>query len=185
MGETAPIAVSTHGGRYFFDDDRTIPDAMQVTFEFKSGAIITFCTYEASSGNLFRYGEIELRGTLGTLNADENGYRITPARNGQFQTYKHTLQAEEFSVKDTPMADGSSGDSTGTLVRNFLDCIKSGQTPLCSIEDGHRSTSFAHLANIALEVRERLQWDPDRERFTNNENANNLLHYEYRSPWKL
>ncbi|MFO7622674.1 MAG: Gfo/Idh/MocA family oxidoreductase, partial [Bacteroidales bacterium] len=185
MGETAPMAVSSHGGRYFVDDDRTIPDTMQVTFEFKSGAIITFCTYEASSGNMFRYGEIELRGTLGTLNADENGYRITPARNGQFQTYKHILQAEEFSVKDTPMPDGSSGDSTGTLVRNFLDCIKSGQTPLCSIEDGHRSTSFAHLANIALEVKERLHWDPDRERFTNNENANNLLHYEYRSPWKL
>ncbi len=185
MGETAPVAVSTHGGRYFVDDDRTIPDTMQVTFEFKSGAIITFCTYEASSGNMFRYGEIELRGTLGTLNADENGYRITPARNGQFQTYKHNLQAEEFSVKDVQMPDGSSGDSTGTLVRNFLDCVKSGQTPLCSIEDGHRSTSFAHLANIALEVKERLQWDPAKERFTNNENANNLLHYEYRTPWKL
>lgn len=185
MGEMAPVAVSTHGGRYFVDDDRTIPDTMQVTFEFKSGAIVTFCTYEASSGNMFRYGEIELRGTLGTLNADENGYRITPARNGQFQTYKHILQAEEFSVKDTPMPDGSSGDSTATLVRNFLDCIRSGQTPLCSIEDGHRSTSFAHLANIALEVKERLQWDPDRERFINNENANNLLHYEYHSPWKL
>ena len=83
------------------------------------------------------------------------------------------------------MPDGSSGDSTGALVRNFLDCIKSGQTPLCSIEDGHRSTSFAHLANIALEVKERLQWDPVNESFTNNEDANNLLHYEYRSPWKL
>jgi len=185
MGETAPIAISNHGGRFFVDDDRTIPDTMQVTFEFKSGAIITFCTYEASSGNLFRYGEIELRGTLGTLNADENGYRITPARNGQFQSYKHTLQAEEFSVKDAPLPDGSSGDSTETLVRNFLDCIKSRQTPLCSIDDGHRSTSFAHLANIALETGERLKWDPEKERFINSEKANSLLHYEYRKPWKL
>lgn len=185
MNETAPVSISTHGGRYFVDDDRTIPDTMQVTFEFKSGAIVTFCTYEASSGNMFRYGEIELRGTLGTLNADENGYRITPARNGQFQTYKHTLQAEEFNARNTPLPDGSSGDSTGALVRNFLDCIKSRETPLCSIEEGHRSTSFAHLANIALEVKERLQWDPENERFTNSEKANSLLHYEYRKPWKL
>lgn len=185
MNETAPVAISNHGGRYFVNDDRTIPDTMQVTFEFKSGAIVTFCTYEASSGNMFRYGEIELRGTLGTLNADEHGYRITPSRNGQFQTYKHTLQPEELNARNTPLPDGSSGDSTGTLVRNFLDCIKSRETPLCSIEDGHRSTSFAHLANIALEVKERLQWDPDSERFINNEKANALLHYEYRKPWHL
>jgi len=185
MGETAPIAISNHGGKYFVDDDRTIPDTMQVTFEFKSGAIVTFCTYEASSGNMFRYGEIELRGSLGTLNSDENGYRITPARNGQFQTYNHILQAEEFTLKNSELDDGTSGDNARYLIRNFIDCIKSRQIPLCPIEEGHRSTSFAHLANIALEVKERLQWDPENERFTNNETANELLHYEYRQPWKL
>ena len=185
MGETAPVAISTHGGKYFVDDDRTIPDTMQVTFEFGSGAIVTFCTYEASSGNMFRYGEIEIRGTLGTVNADERGYRIYPSRNGQFQTYKHTLQAEEFDLKGSPLDDGTSGDNAANLIRNFLDCIKSRQTPVCPIEEGHRSTSFAHLANIALEVKERLQWDPQKEKFTNNEKANSLLHYEYRKPWKL
>jgi predicted dehydrogenase len=185
MGERAPIAISNHGGRYIVDDDRTIPDTMQVTFEFGSGAIITFCTYEASGGNMFKYGEVELRGTLGTLNAIESGYRITPTSNGQFQTFKSTLEAEEYSSDDPALSDGSSSDSTGALIRNFLDCIKSRQTPFCSIEEGHRSTSFAHLANIALEVKERLQWDSDKERFTNSEKANSLLHYEYRKPWKL
>jgi predicted dehydrogenase len=185
MGERAPIAISNHGGRYIVDDDRTIPDTMQVTFEFESGAIITFCTYEASGGNMFKYGEVELRGTLGTLNAIESGYRITPTRNGQFQSVKNTLQEEEYSSKDAALSDGSSSDSTGTLIRNFLDCIKSRQSPLCPIEEGHRSTSFAHLANIALEVKERLRWDADKERFTNSEKANSLLHYEYRKPWKL
>ena len=185
MGEKAPVAISAHGGKYIVDDDRTIPDTMQVTYEFASGAIAVFCIYEASSGGLFTYGEVEFRGTLGTLYADENGYRITPTRNGQFQSYTNTLKPEEFSVKDNPLPDGSSGDSTGTLVRNFLDCIKSRETPLCSIEDGHRSTSFAHLANIALATQERLQWDPEKERFTNSKEADRLLHYEYRSPWKL
>jgi hypothetical protein len=56
---------------------------------------------------------------------------------------------------------------------------------LCSIEDGHRSTSFAHLANISLAVKGRLQWDPEKEVFTNNKAANKLLHYKYREPWKL
>jgi len=185
MGEKAPVAISAHGGQYIVDDDRTIPDTMQVTYEFASGALITFCIYEASSGGLFQFGEVELRGTKGTLNASESGYRITPTGNGQFQSVKNTLQAEEFRANDEALADGSSRDSTANLVRNFLDCVKSRNTPLCPIEEGHRSTSFAHLANIALATRERLQWDPVVERFTNNEAANKLLHYEYRSPWKL
>jgi predicted dehydrogenase len=185
MGEKAPVAISAMGGKYVLNDDRTIPDTMQVIFEFASGAMITFSIFEASSGGLFQYGEVELRGTLGTINAGENGYRIRPTDNGQFQTFKNTLQAEEYNIKDIALADGNSANSTGNLVRNFLDCIKSRQTPLCSIEDGHRSTSFAHLANIALEVKERLQWDPEKEIFTNNKAANKLLHYEYRKPWKL
>ena len=80
---------------------------------------------------------------------------------------------------------GVSENSTANLVRNFLDCVKSRETPLCTLEDGHRSTSFAHLANIALEAGSRIEWDPVNERITNNDKANELLHYEYRKPWKL
>ena len=50
MGETAPVAISAHGGKYAVDDDRDIPDTMEVTYEFASGAIITFSIFEASSG---------------------------------------------------------------------------------------------------------------------------------------
>jgi len=185
MNEKAPVAVSAVGGKYVLNDDRTIPDTMQVTFEFSSGALVNFSIFEASSGGIFQWGEIELRGTLGTVYATENGYRINPTGNGQFQTFKNKLQAEEFSIKNAPLPDGSSADSTANLVRNFVDCIKSRHTPLCSIEEGHRSTSFAHLANIALAVKDRLQWDPEKEIFTNNPEANKLLHYEYRKPWKL
>jgi predicted dehydrogenase len=185
MGETAPIAITAAGSKYLIDDDATIPETMQVTFEFASGKIISFCIYEACSGGLFPFGELELRGTKGNLYADEKGYRIIPATSGQFQAWGKQVEAEEFKIPDLTADDGSSADSTSGLIRNFLDCIKSRQVPLCSLEDGHRSTSFAHLANIAYVTRERLQWNPDKERFTNSEAANKLLEYEYRSPWKL
>ncbi|MCG8311255.1 MAG: twin-arginine translocation signal domain-containing protein [Cytophagales bacterium] len=80
---------------------------------------------------------------------------------------------------------GSKENSTGNLIRNFLDCIKEGGEPLCSLEDGHRSTSFAHLANISLEMGQRIEWDAVNERITNSKKANDYLHYEYRAPWKL
>jgi predicted dehydrogenase len=185
MGEKAPSAISAHGGKYILDHDGDIPDTMQVTFEFPSGAIVSFCIYEASSGGLFPWGEIELRGTKGTLYASESGYRITPTRSGQFQSWDKLMDAEEYEAKNEMLSDGSSGSSTATLVRNFLDCIKTRGKPLCTLEDGHRSTSFAHLANIALATKEHLQWDSLNERFINSEKANQLLHYEYRKPWKL
>jgi predicted dehydrogenase len=185
LSETAPVAISAHGGKFAVDDDRDIPDTMEVVYEFASGAIANFSIYEASSGGMFQYGEVELRGTKGTLYADENGYRISGTKKGQYQTWDRMIDDETFNSKNEILADGSSGDSTGTLVRNFLDCVRSRNTPLCPLEEGHRSTSFAHLANIALKVKSRLEWDPLKERFTNNEAANQLMHYEYRKPWKL
>jgi predicted dehydrogenase len=185
MGEVAPVAITAHGGKFVLDHDADIADTMQVTFEFASKKIISFSIYEASSGELFPYGELELRGTKANLYASEKGYRVVPATNGQFQSWSKQVEAEEFKNPSQILDDGSSADSTSGLIRNFLDCIKSRQKPFCTLEDGHRSTSFAHLANIALATRERLQWDQVNERFTNSEAANKLLQYEYRSPWKI
>jgi predicted dehydrogenase len=186
MGETAPVAISAHGGKYAVDDDRDIPDTMDVIYEFASGSMITFSIIEAAAGGgMFQYGEVELRGTKGTLWADENGFRISGSKPGQFQSWSQQLQNETVDSKNLVLPDGSSGDSTAALVRNFLDCVKSRNTPFCPLEEGHRSTSFAHLANIALAMKTRLEWDPVKERFTNSDKANLLLEYEYRKPWKL
>lgn len=185
MGETAPVAITAHGGKFVLDHDADIPDTMQVTFEFASKKIISFCIYEASSGDLFPYGEIELRGTKGNVYASEGGYRIVPATKGQFQTWEKQIETEEFKNPNPMLEDGSSASSTSGLIRNFLDCIKTRQKPFCTLEDGHRSTSFAHLANISLALKQRLEWDPVNEKFTNSEKGNQMLSYEYRKPWKL
>jgi predicted dehydrogenase len=185
MGEVAPVAISAHGGKYVLDHDGNIPDTMQVTFEFASKKMISFSIYEASSGEILPYGEIELRGTKGNLYASQDGYKIVPAKKGQFQNWQEIIKSEEFNIPTQNLSDGSNAMATANLIRNFLDCIKTREVPLCSLEDGHRSTSFAHLANIALATQTRLQWDPEKERFTNSEAANQMLHYEYRKPWKI
>ena len=187
IGETAPTAITAHGGKYVVKDDRTIPDTMEVIFEFDSGTMIQFGIHEASSGGGIQGGEVELNGTTANLVADQNGYKITPARKGQFQTWDKLTEEEEYKLENkAKFGDlGISENSTANLVRNFLDCVKSGDTPWCPLEEGHRSTSFAHLANIALASGIRIEWDPVKERITNSEKANDLLHYQYREPWKL
>jgi predicted dehydrogenase len=187
MGETAPVAVTAHGSKSILKDDRTIPDTMEVIFEFSSGAMIRFAIYEATSGMGVQNGEVELRGTKGTLVADQNGYIIDPAKPGQFQTWDKWVDPEEKKIekKDQYGDLGISENSTANLIRNFLDCIKSREVPWCTLENGHRSTSFAHLANIALATGQTIKWDAEKERVTNSNKANDLLHYEYRKPWKL
>lgn len=186
-GEEAPNAISAVGGKYVLEDDRDIPDTMDVIYEFKSGRIIKFSIYEGSSGSGINGGEVELNGTKATLVASENGYEMRPSRPGQFQDWKKLADSEKFEPEKTPApADkGFREDSTSGLIRNFLDCVKSKDQPWCPLEEGHRSTTFAHLANISLAVGQKLIWDGEKEKFTNSEKANQLLHYEYRKPWKL
>ncbi len=178
VGDVGPVAVCAMGGRYAVDDDRTIPDTMEAVFEFPSGWLAVFGVYE-SSGNpaMPKPAFVELRGTLGTLYASDRSFEVVPERGGQFQD--HAPRMEPLTMQ------GSDGDLTDQHVRNFLDCVKSRQQPNADVEIGHRSTSLSLLANISLATGLRLQWDADKERITNNEEANTLLHYEYRAPWKL
>ncbi len=185
LGEKAPTAISAHGGQFVLDHDGDIPDSMEVTFEFPSGAIVTFSIFEATGGSIFPYGEIELRGTKGVIYTSQDGYRVTPTSKGQFQNWEKFIEKEEFTIPSEDLTDGSNAYATATLVKDFLSCVKSRKTPLCPLEEGHRSTSFAHLANIALATRKRLEWDPEKEQFTNCKEANEMLHYEYRKPYKL
>jgi predicted dehydrogenase len=178
IGERAPVAISAVGGRYAVDDDRTIPDTMEATFEMPGGALVVFGIYEAGGGEPIAGGEIELVGTKGTLVVSEDGWTVRPSPPGQFQDWKTLVEPREVRAPRRV-------DATERLVRNFVDCVKSRGTPLCPLEEGHRSTSFAHLANIALETRSRVEWDADAEQAKGSPAASALLHYEYRQPWTL
>lgn len=69
--------------------------------------------------------------------------------------------------------------------RNFIDCIKSRQITAAPVEIGHRSTSICLLGNIAMRLGRKLHWDPAAERFTDSDEANQMLSKPMRSPWHL
>ena len=75
---------------------------------------------------------------------------------------------------------------------DWLECIQQRRTPAADVEIGHRSATVCHLANIARLVSERtgqtgqrLQWDPQQERFTNCEWGNHFLDRPRRKPYQL
>jgi len=70
-------------------------------------------------------------------------------------------------------------------VRNFLNSVKSREEPIAPVEIGHRTASVCHLGNIAIRLMRKLQWDPEEERFVNDDEANQMLERPMRAPWLL
>jgi hypothetical protein len=68
---------------------------------------------------------------------------------------------------------------------DWLDAIRKRTKPICDIETGCRSVTVCHLGNIAYRLGRPLKWDPQREVFVNDSNANRLLSRAMRSPWQL
>lgn len=69
--------------------------------------------------------------------------------------------------------------------RNFLECVRSRKTPAAPPEIGHRTTTICHLGNIALLLGRTLRWDPDKEEFIGDEQADRMRVRAMRAPWKL
>jgi predicted dehydrogenase len=60
-------------------------------------------------------------------------------------------------------------------VRNFLDAIKSRRPAICPIEDSVQADILCHLSDIATRVNRPLKWDPQREQFVGDADANQRL----------
>ena len=186
LDEEAPSAIVASGGKYFLDHDGEINDTDDVTFEFKSGKMIHFSIYEGGTSFPVRQREVEYMGTDGVIYANELGFDVLPHKRREFNNPKSPVFDEyHFTHKEELLPDGSWAGSGLVLVRDFLDAVKERRDPICTLEIGHRSTSFALLANIALKMNRRLEWDAVNERFTNCEEANALLHYDYRDGYTL
>jgi hypothetical protein len=70
-------------------------------------------------------------------------------------------------------------------MQNWLDCIRSREKPVADVEIGHRTTTVCHLGNIARWTGRKLTWDPEKEAFVGDENANSYLQRPMRAPWTL
>jgi len=69
--------------------------------------------------------------------------------------------------------------------QDFLDCIKTRKDPICNAEVGHRSSTVCHLGNIAMLLDRPLKWNPQKEQFIGDDEANRMRQRPARAPWCL
>jgi hypothetical protein len=66
---------------------------------------------------------------------------------------------------------------------NFFECVRTRKAPVASAEIGHRSVSVCHLGAISTRLGRKLQWDPQKEQFVGDDEANKMVAREQRKPW--
>ena len=69
--------------------------------------------------------------------------------------------------------------------QNFLDCIRSRRETIAPVEIGHRSASACILGYLSMKLNRKLRWDPEKEIFLRDDEANRILSRPYRNPWHL
>jgi predicted dehydrogenase len=68
---------------------------------------------------------------------------------------------------------------------NWLECIRTRKPPIAPIEVGHRSCSTCLIHQIAMKLKRKVSWDPTRERFKNDDEANAMLSRGQRWPYVI
>ena len=162
LGVESPLAVTSGGGRYVFDD-REVPDTQVVTWEFPKACIVwehRLYDKHPLDGNGFG---IAFYGDQGVLTVDEKGWKVADGKE----------------------AGGPATDGLKAHLSNFVDCVKTRANPNADIEIGHLSTRLCHLGNIAHRVGRRLAFDPATESVPGDPEANALLGRAYSSRFEM
>ena len=173
---TAPEKVLVYGANTFHEPrSRETFDSMSVIYP-KSGFVINWdMTAGTQKGPWEMAYGLAFIGDNATIVADRSKLTVFPewdnqAKKGRTEEYKYTEGKE----------------SHGEHVKNFIDCIKSGNKPACPPETARAAAVHVHIPNIAARTGESmLIWDESNKRFTNSEKANALITPVYRQPWTL
>lgn len=101
--------------------------------------------------------------------------------------WRAPLQAEPKSILDSVIGPNEIHLYTCPAgeQRNFLDCVKSRKDCYFPPEIGQRCFTVAHIGNISMLLGRKLRWDPQKEQFIDDEQANRMLSRSMRSPWRL
>jgi hypothetical protein len=124
-------------------------------------------------GNLFY-------GTKGWLRLDGDVWQSYFGRKNEEGPGSKTAKEEDFP---DPLAAAIEGGHYA----NFIRALVSNKPGLltCPIEVGAMSSALPALANIAYRLDRKLVFDPDKERFVKDRQADRMLTRDYRRPYVL
>ena len=106
-------------------------------------------------------------GSEGRIAVDRNALVSYPARIAREPL--HPSEAHLYR------SDSQSG--------NFLECVRTRKRPISDADIAHRSASALLLGGVVKQLQRPLKWDPEREEFSGDDEANRMLSIAQRAPW--
>jgi predicted dehydrogenase len=181
-----PVRVASMGGYYAYtNSDQNTPNTQTSIFHYEDGTQFEFTTrgLQTNPEGKVQIGVI-FYGSEGRLEMDDGGNWWTYMGPKSEPGPDSSKIQEEASDARVTVGQGSGGH-----YGNFINAVRTGkQSDLtCDVEEGHRSSVLAHMANISYRVGRELQFDGKTERFVgeDSEDANKLLKRDYRKGFEV
>ncbi len=151
----------------------TAASEYEVTYTYANGVVHSCKSTTAS----------EWWGGVKDPNGQQHGIKFIGSE-GWIWVTRGALQASDPAmIKEELPASASrvyvSHDHTG----NFIECIKSRKPTICPASVGHRSASLCHLGVTSIRLGRKLNWDPVKEQFIDDAEANQFLARPMRKPY--
>ncbi len=162
-----PKAVTASGGRYGYKDDGETPNTLAVTYEFDDCML-----------------EFEVRG-LPTN--DELGVKVGDIFYGTEGVLAISSYTDWQTYMGPKLEKGAGGKGGGDHFANFLQAVHSRDPKILNgdIEEGHLSSAYCHLGNIAYKLDRKLHVNPSTESFINDPEADSHLTRPYREGFRV
>jgi myo-inositol 2-dehydrogenase / D-chiro-inositol 1-dehydrogenase len=158
-------------------DGYNVPVDFEVRYRFSDGLVVEVADhgrngvmFEGEAGRIFVNRENLAGKPVDQLDS-------TPLRREDYKLYG-------FDNLDRPPRVGKL-ESIVNHMGNFYDCLQTRKTPISDVESQHRSVTACHLANIALRLGRTVHWDPEREQFVNDPEADRFLTRPQRSGFEI
>ena len=191
-GPTGVEVVSAEEPHHGVDGFNTHP-SFKVRYTYPEGTEV----FAMSGGGKSVDGLVDAKGNkrknnkgeeIDGIDGNENGLLIL-GENGTIFVSRGFILASDAKILSEPIKDDPMLYPTRPTdhMGNFLDCVKTRETPICGVTVGGGSVIVCHIGVIALRTGKSLTWDPTSHRFTGAERGDRQcrLSRERRSPWKL
>ncbi len=176
---TGPIEVEDLGGE-FPPKGALFTTALKAAFRCRfADGVELVCRTDAEADF-----ETRFEGTEGWVQFTRRGLKTHPESLAESQ-----IGPNEIHLPVSNSERSGKEERTSYLipdhVRNFLDAVKSREDPIEPVEIGHRTATICHLGNIAMLLKRKIRWDPQREQIVGDDEAASMLSRPMRPPWHL
>jgi hypothetical protein len=127
---------------------------------------------------------VRFEGTEGWIFVSRGNVTVTSSDPTKPGTELQALDASDPSILESEIKPGEIQlYKAAEQHEDWLNAILSRRDPVAPAEVGHRSCSACLVSHIAMKIPGKLHWDPLRERFIDNDRANEMLKRPQRFPY--